>query len=62
MLYIIFSIFFQLQADGPPDYEESVFDSGTTANTNPFLDDFFTQVCEEEGFLIIYLKALFGKP
>ena len=35
----------QHQTDVPPEIEETVFDSNATANRNPFIDDFFTQVC-----------------
>ncbi|XP_065055547.1 syntaxin-1A-like [Rhopilema esculentum] len=35
-----------LQTDVPPDYDETVFDSNASANRNPFLDDFFTQIEE----------------
>lgn len=34
------------QTDVPPEIEETVFDSNATANRNPFIDDFFTQIEE----------------
>jgi len=40
-----------LQSDAPPEYEESVFDTNTSAKS-PFLDDFFTQIEEIQQNII----------